>query len=150
MTAWMTFSRMSSRMVSIFTRLLCWAEMITASTRTGLSPSYSTVTWLLPSGPEVVEDLLLAHLGEAAGELVGEHDRQRHQLFGLVAGVAEHQALVARPARVHAHGDVGGLLVDGGDDRAGLVVEAVLGAGVAHALDGLAHDRRAGRRRPWW
>ena len=29
---------------------LCWVETITASTRTGLSPSYSTVTWLLPSG----------------------------------------------------------------------------------------------------
>ena len=50
MTAWMTFSSTSSRMVSILTRLLCWAEMITASTRTGRSPSYSTVTWLLPSG----------------------------------------------------------------------------------------------------
>ena len=49
-TAWITFSRMSSRTVSIGTRLLCWAEMMTASTRTGRSPSYSTVTWLLPSG----------------------------------------------------------------------------------------------------
>ena len=34
MTAWITFSRMSSRIVSTFTRLLCWAEMMTASTRT--------------------------------------------------------------------------------------------------------------------
>src|SRR5262249_29869398 len=32
------------------------------------------------------------------------------------------------------------LLVDGGDDRARLVVEAVLGPRVAHALDGVAHD----------
>jgi hypothetical protein len=50
MTAWMTFSRMSSRTVSVFTRLECWAETMTASTRTGLPPSYSTVTWLFPSG----------------------------------------------------------------------------------------------------
>ena len=50
MTAWITFSRMSSRIVSIFTRLECWAEMMTASTRAGRSPSYSTVTWLFPSG----------------------------------------------------------------------------------------------------
>ena len=50
MTAWMTFSITSSRIVSVFTRLVCWVEMMTASTRAGLSPSYSTVTWLLPSG----------------------------------------------------------------------------------------------------
>ena len=50
MTAWTTFSRMSSRMVSIFTRLECWAEMMTASMRAGRVPSYSTVTWLFPSG----------------------------------------------------------------------------------------------------
>ena len=50
MTASMTFSRMSSRRVSLVTMLECWAEMMTASTRTGFSPLYSTVTWLLPSG----------------------------------------------------------------------------------------------------
>ena len=49
-TAWITFSRTSSRSVSVLTRSLCCVETITASTRTGLSPSYSTVTWLLPSG----------------------------------------------------------------------------------------------------
>ena len=114
---------------------------MTASTRAGRPPSYSTVTWLFPSGPQVVEDLVLAHLAQALRQLVREHDGQRHQLFRLVAGVAEHQALVARAPRVHAHGDVGRLLVDGGDHAAGLVVEAVLGAGVADALDGVAHDR---------
>jgi hypothetical protein len=95
----------------------------------------------LPVRAEVVQDLVLAHLAQPARELVGEHDGQRHQLFRLVAGEAEHQALVARASRVHAHGDVRGLLVDGGDDAAGLVVEAVLRARVADALDGVAHDR---------
>jgi hypothetical protein len=41
-----------------------------------------------------------ADLGQLAGELVREHDRQRHQLGGLAARVAEHQALVARPLPV--------------------------------------------------
>ena len=139
-TAWMTFSRMSSRMVSIFTRLECWAEMMTASMRAGRVPVVLDRDLALPVRAQVVEDLLLAHLAEPPRELVREHDRQRHQLFGLVAGEAEHQALVAGAAGVDAHGDVRRLLVDGGDDRAGLVVEAVLGARVADALDRLADD----------
>src|SRR5688572_22293975 len=61
----------------------------------------------LPVRAEVVEDLFLPNLAQPARELVREHDGQRHQLFGLVAGVPEHQALVPRPAGVHAHGDVG-------------------------------------------
>ncbi len=104
----------------------------------------------LPVRAQVVEDLFLPHLAQPLRELVREHDRQRHQLFGLVAGVPEHQALVPGPAGVDAHGDVRRLLVDGGDDRAGLVVEAVLGARVADALDRLADDAgqvRVGRGR---
>ena len=50
----------------------------------------------LAVGPQVVERAVLAHLGEAAGEPVREHDRERHQLGRLVDGVAEHHALVAR------------------------------------------------------
>ena len=30
----------------------CWVETTTVSIRTGLSPSYSTVTWLLAVGPQ--------------------------------------------------------------------------------------------------
>jgi hypothetical protein len=57
---------------------------------------------------------------------VGQGDGQRHQLRGLVAGVAEHHALIAGAVLelrilavfvfqglVHAQGDVAGLLVDG-------------------------------------
>jgi len=73
---------------------------------------------------------------------VGEHDRERHQLRGLPARVAEHEPLISRAERVHAHGDVRRLLVDRRDDAAGLVVEAVLGAGVAHLFDRLAGDPR--------
>jgi len=70
-----------------------------------------------------------------------ELDGERHQLFGLGAGVAKHQALVAGAAGIDAHRDVGRLLVQGRDHGAGLVVEAVLGARVADVLDGVAHDR---------
>src|SRR5262249_37559018 len=55
----------------------------------------------LAVGPEEVDavDLLLAHLGEAPGELVGELDGAGHELLRLVAGVAEHHALVAGALR---------------------------------------------------
>ncbi len=36
----------------------------------------------------------MPHLGQPARQPVGEHDRQRHQLGRLPAGVAEHQSLV--------------------------------------------------------
>ena len=105
----------------------------------------------LPVGAQVGHDLGLADVGETLGELVGQRDRQRHQLVGLVAGVAEHHSLVAGAGQVElvvvagvgaglvclvdALGDVRGLLVDRVDDRAGLVVEAELGVGVADPLD---------------
>src|SRR5262249_21121841 len=63
------------------------------------------------------------------------------------AGVAEHDALVAGAAGVHALGDVGGLAADAVEDGAGRGVERVLGAGVADVLDPAAHplvDRQQG------
>ncbi len=60
----------------------------------------------LPVGPQVVEGLVLPDLGKPPHQLVGEGNRHRHELFGLVAGVAEHEPLVAGATRVHAHGDV--------------------------------------------
>ena len=87
---------------------------------------------------------------------VRQRDRQRHQLGGLGAGIAEHHALVARAdgldgvvvdlAAAHlqrvvdAQGDVGRLLVDRRHHAAGIGVEAVLGLGVADAGQGAAHD----------
>ena len=107
----------------------------------------------LAVGAEVVHQALLTHVGQALGHLVGQGDGQGHQLRRLVAGVAEHHALVARAvvqltvalglglvALVHAQGDVAGLLVDVGDDGAGVAVEAVLGAVVADVQHHLAGD----------
>ena len=79
-----------------------------------------------------------------------EHDRERHQLVGLGARVAEHQALVAGAARVDAHRDVGRLAVDRRDDRAGFGVEPELAARVPDVVDGLANHLLVvddGRRR---
>ncbi len=95
----------------------------------------------LAVGAQVRDLTGLADLGEALGEAMRHPDRQRHQVGGLVAGVAEHHALVAGAlqveavlaglaradllARVDALGDVGALLVDRDDDAAGVAVEAV-------------------------
>ena len=154
----MTCSRMSgveqrrSRSMSA----ACWVETTTVSSRTGLSPSYSMVTWVLPSGRRYGDGAVLADLGEPPGEPVRQHDRQRHQLGGLVAGVAEHHALVAGALPVElvvgaldpllvgvvdALGDVGRLRADRHRDAAGGAVEALLGRVVADVEDRLAHDR---------
>ena len=108
----------------------------------------------LAVGPEVVHLALLAHLGQLQGQLVGQGDGQGHQLRGLTAGVAEHPALVARAVvqpvvqlallglqrLVHAQGDVGGLLVDVGDDGAAVAVKAALAVDIADVTHHLAGD----------
>ena len=106
----------------------------------------------LAVGPEIVHLALLADLGELHSQLLGQGDGQGHQLRGLVAGVAEHHALVTGAvvqavvlaallglqALVHAHGDIPRLLVDRGDDGAGLAVKAELGPVIADLLHHLA------------
>ncbi len=88
-----------------------------------------------------------------AAHLLGQGQGQGHQLRRLVAGVAEHHALVTGAVAqlavgallvlqgfVHAHGDVGGLLVDGGDHGAGVAVKAVLAPVIADVPDHLPGD----------
>ena len=110
----------------------------------------------LAVGTEVGQQAALAHLGEAAGHFLRQGDGQGHEFRGLVAGVAEHHALVAGAVfeavallaflelegLVNAHGDVAGLLVDGGDDGAGVAVKAVGGVVVADLAHDLARDLR--------
>ena len=95
----------------------------------------------LAVGAQVRDDAGPAHLGQPLGQAVRQPDRQRHEVVGLVAGVAEHHPLVAGalgvehvlaatcPVRtssdcVDALGDVGRLLVDRDHDAAGVAVEA--------------------------
>jgi hypothetical protein len=76
---------------------------------------------------------------------VGIEDRRRHQIRGLVAGKAEHDALVAGALflvgaglmRVDALRDVGGLRMQQDFDVAGAPVETFLL--VANVLDRLPH-----------
>ena len=97
-----------------------------------------------------------------------DRDRQRHQLGGVLDGVAEHQALVAGALGVQrvagaldarlvggvdALGDVGRLRADADVDAAGLAVEALVRRVVADLEDARAHGLRdvgeglLGRRR---
>ena len=66
-------------------------------------------------------------------ELVGEQDGQGEELGGLVGGITEHDTLVTGTELlesllvVETLGNVGGLLLNGNEDVAGLVVEALVG-----------------------
>jgi hypothetical protein len=98
-------------------------------------------------GAQEGQAAVLAQLGLALHQAVRVVDRRGHQLGRFVAGVAEHQALVAGAGVqvvvagvVHALGDVVGLLVVADHDGAALVVDAVFGVVVADALDGVARD----------
>ena len=105
----------------------------------------------LTVGTQIGQQTLLAHVGQALGHLVGQRDGQGHQLRRLVAGVAEHHALIAGAVvqlvvagllgfqrLVHAQRDIAGLLVDVGDNGAGVAVKAIGGVVVADIADHLA------------
>ena len=107
----------------------------------------------LAIGPQIAHQSLLAHIGEALGHFLGNGDSQRHQLRCLVAGIAEHHALVAgaviklavvlslRLKRfVNAESDVGGLFVNVRDYAAGVAVKAVLCSVVADLTDDVSCD----------
>ncbi len=86
------------------------------------------------------QDALFPDFRQAFGQAVGQDDGHGHQFGRLVRGVPEHQTLIARAPRVHAHGDVAGLLVDRGEDRAGVVIEPPGGVRIADLPDCLADD----------
>ena len=88
----------------------------------------------LPVRAQVGDIAVAPRLRQPPGEPVREHDRQRHELGGLPAGVPEHQPLVAGALPVqfagaltfpvlvgvqHALGDVGRLGPDRHRDAAG-------------------------------
>ena len=93
---------------------------------------------------------VLAQRRQAMRERVRELNRQRHQFHCFIGRVAEHHALIAGAAGVHALRNVGRLRVDRAHDGARLVVEAERSVGVADPFDRLAHDvgqRHVGRGR---
>src|SRR6185436_17579828 len=87
------------------------------------------------------------HFGLALDQAVREVDGHWHEARRLVAGVAEHEALIARAlvevetlAFVDALRDVARLLAVGDDHRAAVRVEADLRVVIADAADGAARD----------
>ena len=92
---------------------------------------------LLPAG--------VARFRDQPQNLVGVEDRRRHQIRGLVAGIAEHDALIAGAfflvgaglQRVDALRDVSGLRMQQDFNVAGVPVETLLL--VADVLDRRAH-----------
>src|ERR1035441_1288112 len=110
----------------------CWADTTTVSSRTGSWPTYSIVTWVLPSGRRYgTSPLRLSSdrrrasgaavgqvaggpaQGRAGGEPVREHDRQRHQLGGFPARETEHDALVTRALPVQFAGALALTVLEG-------------------------------------
>ena len=108
---------------------------------------YRHLTFAVGSEPR--QRSILPYLGQAAGQPVGQRDRQGHQFWGLVTGIAEHHALIAGTVGsfdrlsagfqrvVHAHGDIGTLGMNGGQYGAAVAVEAKIAAGVANVPDHL-------------
>ena len=73
----------------------CCVESTTVSIADGLPSTYSQRDLALGVGAQVRHAAVLAQLRLALDQAVRVVDRRRHQLGRLVAGVAEHQALVA-------------------------------------------------------
>ncbi len=91
--------------------------------------------------PKVRHLSVLANLRELLRQLVRQADRRRHQLRCLVGRIAEHHALIARAACVDTLRNVRGLLVQGGNDGAGVAVKTLQRVVVADLPDRLPHQR---------
>ena len=109
----------------------------------------------LAVGTQVRQGAVVAHLGEALGQTARKIVRHGHKRRGLVGGIAEHHALIARTDKIDGVGglarlglirlidtlgDIGALLMDKAHDAAGLAVKTKLGAVVPDATDGIARD----------
>ena len=100
-------------------------------------------------GPQPGNRAILAKIGDPVDDPVGQGDRQRHELFGVIAGKAEHHSLIAgtdvfagRTVFIDTLGDVGRLLAERDHDGAGRRVETHVAGCVADVADDLADDRR--------
>ena len=97
--------------------------------------------------PQPGQATILAQHGLALDQAMRQIDRHRHQRRRFVAGVAEHQALVAGAlveivvgGAIDALGDVGALLAVADVHRAAVGVETQGRIGIADAADGVARD----------
>ena len=58
-------------------------------------------------GTDEIENPLFAHLCQAAGKLMRERNRERHEFRGFGACVSKHDTLVSCTTGVDTHRDVG-------------------------------------------
>ena len=97
-------------------------------------------------GPEPGDGTVVAGVGHGLVKLVGELDGEGEVLGGLVGGITEHDTLVTGTKLlesllvVETLSNIGALLLNGNEDVASLVVEALLGRVVANVLDGVTDD----------
>jgi hypothetical protein len=89
-------------------------------------------------GPQVWAEAIFSYFGETLGKFVSKRDRGGHEIGVLVNGEAEHHTLIAGAARVDAHSNVAGLLVDARDHSAGVAVEAIERVVVTNRLNDAA------------
>ena len=94
-----------------------------------------------------VDVLVEASFGQSVGDAVRKGDGQRHQFFGVIASVSEHQALIASTdvftggvVFIDSLGDIRTLAVEGDHDVAGSAVDAPFVIGVPDIDDRLADD----------
>ena len=99
----------------------CCAETTTVSTRTGLPPSILDRDLRFAVGAKIWQYLFLPDFGQPLGQFVRQHDRHRHQFWGLTAGITGHQALVAGAADINSLRDIRRLRTDGIQNRAGII-----------------------------
>jgi hypothetical protein len=97
-------------------------------------------------GAEPREGAIAAGSSHSGVELVGKHNSEGEKLGSLVGGITEHDSLVSSTELlqsgiiVETLSDIGGLLLNGDQDVAGLVVEALRGVIVTDVLDGATDD----------
>jgi hypothetical protein len=125
----------------------CWVDSTTVSTADRTAVDVAQRDLGLGVRTQPWQAAVLAQLRLALDQAVRVVDRGRHQFRGFVAGVAEHQALVAGAlvevdagAFVDALGDVRRLLVVADHHGATFVVDAEIGVVVTDALDGVARN----------
>jgi len=92
-----------------------------------------------------VAGAVLADFSEAASQLGGKHVGEGHEGRSLVGSISEHDSLVSSAdvlnlLGINRLGNVGGLLLDGDNDIASLVVKSLGGIVIADVLDGIAND----------
>ena len=97
-------------------------------------------------GTEPGKGAVVAGIGHGLVKLVGKLDGEGKVLGGLVGSISEHDTLVTGTKLlesllvVKTLSNVGALLLNGNENVASLVVEALLGRVVANVLDGLADN----------